>query len=204
MSFMKKGGFIMTRFWSTNLQDVGAARFARRLTMAAIVLAGGILAAGAAQAEDWNAVEKASKGQERVLVYSTLRPDNWKPIQEALKARYSWIKLEPLRMGSHNEALERYRAESASGTRSADIVIASLPEEWPRMSAQKELVDFDPADLKKLPKFAKPGAGYFTLSVEPQVLVYNKLLLPAAMQPKGFTDLTDKIAKNPALFKGKV
>lgn len=192
----------MTRVWSKRLQG-GGLRAARH-SFAAAMLCGLMAAGAAAQAEDWGAVEKASKGQERVLVYSTLRPDNWKPIQDALKERYSWIRLEPLRMGSHNEALERYRAESASGTRSADIVIASLPEEWPRMSERKEVIDFDPTDLKKLPKFAKPGPGYFTLSVEPQVMVYNKLLLPAAMQPKGFTDLADKIAKNPALFKNKV
>jgi len=192
----------MTRVRSNRLQG-GGLRAARR-SFAAAMLCGLTVAAAAAKAEDWSAAEKASKGQERVLVYSTLRPDNWQPIQAALKERYSWIRLEPLRMGSHNEALERYRAESASGTRSADIVIASLPDEWPRLSEKKELIDFEPNDLKDLPKFAKPGPGYFTLSVEPQVLIYNKLLLPAPMQPKGFADLADKIAKNPTLFKNKV
>lgn len=154
-------------------------------------------------AEDWGQTEAASRQEGRVLAYSTLRPDNWRPIIEAFNKRYPWIKIETLRVGSHNEAFERQRAESATGTRSADLLLASSVDRWADMSSKGDLVEFTPERVAELPEWAK-SKDYFTFAIEPQVLVFNKLLLPEKLWPKGLSDLADKVRGNPALFKGKI
>lgn len=183
---------------------MGKGRWVGRGVAAAVGLAALVLPTMAsAQAEDWAQIEAASRKEGPVLTYSTLRPDNWKPIIEAFNKRYPWIKVETLRVGSHNEAFERQRAESASGTRSADILLASSVDRWADMSSKGDLVAFAPERLSELPPWAKTK-DYFTFAIEPQVLVYNKLLLAEKLWPKGLGDLADKIRTNPALFKGKI
>ena len=156
-----------------------------------------------AQAEDWSQIEASSRKEGRVLSYSTLRPDNWTPIIEAFNKRYPWIKIETLRVGSHNEAFERQRAEAATGARSADILLASSVDRWASMAEKGELVEFAPEHLDELPPWAK-AKGYFTFALEPQVLVFNKLLLPEKLWPTGLLDLAAKVRANPAVFKGKI
>ena len=156
-----------------------------------------------ASAEDWTQIETASRQEGRVLTYSTLRPDNWKPIIEAFNKRYPWIKVETLRVGSHNEAFERQRAESATGTRSADLLLASSVDRWADMSSKGDLIEFAPERVADLPEWAK-AKDYFTFAIEPQVMIFNKLLLPEKLWPKGLSDLADKVRSNPALFKGKI
>ncbi|HTK12552.1 MAG TPA: extracellular solute-binding protein [Xanthobacteraceae bacterium] len=184
---------------STVRRVIGATRL---LSLAAVCI--GTLITGA-HAEDWKAIEAASQKEGRVLVYSTLRPENWKPIIAAFQAKYNWLKLETLRVGSHNEAFERYRAEAASGTRTADIVLASSVDRWSKLSTSHQLIDFTPEHIGDVPEPFRPKEkGYYTFAVEPQIFVYNKLLLPPNLAPKGMNDLANKVAKNPAVFKGRI
>lgn len=173
------------------------------VAIVSIALIAGLPTERAAAAEDWAQVEVASRQEGRVLSYATLRPDNWKPIIEAFNKRYPWIKVETLRVGSHNEAFERQRAESATGTRSADVLLASSVDRWAEMSAKSDLLEFTPQHTDELPSWAK-HKDYFTFAIEPQVLVFNKLLLPEKLWPKGLGDLADKVRGSPALFKSKI
>jgi iron(III) transport system substrate-binding protein len=156
-----------------------------------------------AQVEDWSKIEPASRQEGRVLIYSTLRPGNLKPIIDGFNKHYPWIKVETLRVGSQNEAFDRQNAESSTGTRSADILLASSVDLWADMSAKGELIEFVPERINEMPAWAK-AKGYFTFAVEPQVIVYNKLLLPQALWPKGLDNLAASVRANPAIFKGKI
>lgn len=158
----------------------------------------------AALAQDADGLEAQARKEPGLVVYGTLRPANWQPVQAALTTRYPWLKLEPLRIDLNNQIFDRYAAEAASGTRTADVLVASALDRWQDFVSAGNAVDFRPPALAGLPPFANPRPGLFALSVEPMVMLTNKAVLPQPLWATGFGDLADKVQANPAVFRGKV
>ncbi|WP_172292129.1 ABC transporter substrate-binding protein [Pseudoruegeria sp. HB172150] len=166
---------------------------------------GAMLAPLTAQAaEDWDAILEAAKAEGPVVVYTTLNPQNWEVILGGFNEVYPDIEVTPKRTGSNAETFERWRAEKASGTRTADVLMATGPDQWLAMGGQGDLISFEPSDAEMLPPFAIKPEGYFTLSIDPQPMIFNKLLLSEEQQPTGLKDLVAKIEQYPEVFEGKI
>ncbi|GGE31079.1 ABC transporter substrate-binding protein [Agaricicola taiwanensis] len=163
-----------------------------------------MLCAGASAEEDWAAIEKAAGSEGPVLAYTTLSPENWEVILDAFNEKYPNVKVQPGRTGSHAETFEKYRAESASGTKTADVVLAVGPDQWDEFEKNGQIVPFEAQNIADLPEFTRTKTGRYTLSTDNQVIVYNKLVVPEDLWPKGTADLVAKLKAQPDIFKDKI
>ena len=127
---------------------------------------------------------------------------NWAPVLDGFKKQYSWLDVEALDLGSY-EVFERYYSESASGAKSADMIMTSSPEAWPDFIKKGEGEAYTSAEDDKVPAWSKQGPGVYTISSDPFFFTWNKKLLTTP--PKTMAELADMVTKDAAKFTpGKV
>ncbi|MBB3146889.1 iron(III) transport system substrate-binding protein [Phyllobacterium trifolii] len=165
------------------------------LSAIAVILAGspGAWALPDYYPSDYQKVVDASHAEQGVLVYSNVGEMNWRPLLEKFHEIYPWIKVQTLDL-TGNEVFERYYAEQATGNSEVDIVLTSSAATWLEFVQKNNVKSFVSVEDSRLPEWSKPSPGVYTISVDPQVLVYNKLLLPEAQWPRSMADVV-KLAK---------
>ncbi len=145
---------------------------------------------------------EASKKEQKLLVYSIMSKDNWKPVLDDFKTRYNWLDVEALDLGSY-EVFERYYSESAGGARTADLIITSAPDAWQDFIKKGELAEYKSAEDDKVPAFTKLAPSIYTASTDPMAFIWNKKLLPTP--PKSMGELADMVSKDSGKFSpGKI
>jgi iron(III) transport system substrate-binding protein len=160
---------------------------------------GGTPAAGQPAAAD---LVEASKQEQKLLVYSIMSKDNWAPVINAFKQRYSWLDVEALDLGAY-EVFERYYSEGAGGARTADMIITSAPDGWQDFIKRGELADYKSTEDDKVPAWSKLAPSIYTVSTDPMVIIWNKKLLQNP--PKTMAELADMATKNAGQFTpGKI
>jgi iron(III) transport system substrate-binding protein len=151
---------------------------------------------------NYSELVEASKKEQKLLVYSIMSKDNWKPVLDDFKTRYSWIDVEALDLGAY-EVFERYYSESAGGARTADMIISSGPDGWQDFVKKAELAEYKSAEDAKVPAFTKLAPSIYTASTDPMVFIWNKKLLQTP--PKTMAELGDLAVKDAAKFTpGKI
>ena len=171
-----------------------------KLRLASIALAFLALSALAAAPD---AVEK-SKKEKGLVIYGNVAADNFAPIVADFRKKYPWIKVETLDLGPA-PAFERYLTESSVGHRSADLIAAASPTVWIRFVKRGELEPYEAVGAKDLPDWSRPFPGLYTLSTDPMVIVYNKLLLKdAKLQPRSIAQLRALVKSDPKLFANRM
>jgi iron(III) transport system substrate-binding protein len=144
----------------------------------------------------------ASKAEQKLLVYSIMSKDNWAPVIDAFKQRYSHIDVEALDLGSY-EVFERYYSESAGSTRTADMIITSAPDGWQDFIKKGELAEYKSTEDDKVPAWSKLAPNIYAASTDPMVIIWNKKLLPTP--PKTMAELADMATKDASKFTpGKI
>lgn len=149
-----------------------------------------------------DAVEK-SKGEKGLVIYGNVAADNFAPIVAEFGRKYPWIKVQTLDLGPA-PAFERYLTESSVGHRSADLIAAASPTVWIRFVNRGELEPYVAEGAAALPDWSKPFPGLYTLSTDPMVIVYNKLLLPAEKRPKSMAQLRALAKRHPKDFANRM
>ncbi len=145
----------------------------------------------------------ASKKEQGLVVYGNVSADNFAPVLEAFRKKYPWIKVQTLDVGPA-PAFERYLTESSVNRRSADLIAAASPTGWLRFVKRGELEPYVAEGSAQLPEWSRPFPGLYTLSTDPLVMVYNKLLLKPDQQPKSIAQLRALLKSNPANFAGRL
>lgn len=145
-------------------------------------------------------IVEASKKEQGLLIYSIMAEYNWRPVIEGFNKLYPWIKVSTLDLGG-NETLTRYYAERKSGARTTDLIITATIDGWLEFLDKGNAVKYESAEAGKLPAWSKPRPGFYTVSTDPMVLVYNKLLLPENKRPKGIQHLAKLVKEYPGDFK---
>lgn len=153
--------------------------------------------------KDYQAIIEGSKRENRLFLYSNMSPKSWSGITQRFNALYPWIKVEILELNS-DELLERYMAERGTGAPTCDFLTSGAIEKWLRLTSKGELLAYDSPEKKHFPKWSVPTPGLYTIAIDPLVIVYNKLILPADKRPKGLEDLARLVEANPALFRNKI
>lgn len=166
--------------------------------VAAVLLAWGVQA-NAAQP---GAVE-ASKKEKGLVIYGNVAPDNFAPAIAAFRKKYPWIEVKVLDLGPA-PAFERYLTESSVGHRSADLIAAASPTVWIRFVKRGELEPYAAEGARDLPDWSKPYPGLYTLSTDPMVIVYNKLLLKGDKQPRSIAQLRALAKSHPKDFANRM
>lgn len=150
----------------------------------------------------YSQVIDAAKPETRLLVYSIMSKENWKPVLDSFKKKFDWIDVETLDLGSY-EVFERYNSEGAGSARTADMIITSAVDAWQDFIKRGELVEYKSPEDEKVPAWTKPAPGIYTASTDPMVIMWNKALVQAP--PKSMQELGDLASKSAGMFTpGKI
>lgn len=148
---------------------------------------------------DYSTIIEASKKESGLTVYSNIALFNWDPIVAAFKEEYPWIKVEPTDLNA-NEVFERYYADQGAKTRSADILLSAAPLAWLEFLPKNMIEPYQSPEASHVPGWSIPQPGVYTVSTDPFVLAYNKLVLPEADWPKSMQDIVNVVSKSPGEF----
>lgn len=139
---------------------------------------------------------EASRAEAELLVFTNLSANQWEPNVKAFNATYPWIDVSIVDLGS--SVFERYYADSASGVRTGDMIVAGGADNWENFSAKGGIAAFAAPAGETLPEWSKPIAGVYTYSADPTVMIYNKALI-GDVKPASLLQLADMVAKDPSL-----
>jgi iron(III) transport system substrate-binding protein len=146
---------------------------------------------------------EGSKKEGGLRIYGNIGVDGWAPALAEFRKKYPWISVEVLAIGP-SECFERYYAESSVGRRSADIIAAASPGPWVRFVKRGEVEPYVSSETAALPEWSRPFPGLYTLSTDPLVMIYNKMLLPAERRPNSLAGLVALSKKYPSDFAGRI
>jgi iron(III) transport system substrate-binding protein len=123
-----------------------------------------------------------SKHETGLVIYSNALTTQMQHVVGAFNAAYPWIHV----TATDDEdpvVFSKYAAEHATGTRTADILIASAPSLWVGAMTHGYLEPFTPAGISDYPAFTSQGHGLYILSPDPAITIYNKILLKGQAPP---------------------
>jgi iron(III) transport system substrate-binding protein len=159
-------------------------------------------AAGQPAAGASSSLVDASRSEQKLLIYSIMSKENWAPVIDGFKQKYSHIDVEALDLGAY-EVFERYYSESAGNTRTADMIITSAPDAWQDFIKKGELAEYKSTEDDKVPAWSKLAPNIYCASTDPMVIIWNKKLLQTA--PRTMAELADVASKNAGQFTpGKI
>lgn len=153
--------------------------------------------------DDYSQIIEASRNEDGLLIYSNMAQYNWAPVIEGFNKLYPWIEVSTLDLDS-DEVFNRYLAEANSGAETGDLLASATPEGWTNLINGGNVMEYSSPEIAKIPEWSVPKPGVYTISTDPMVIVWNKLILPEELQPKGIADLADKVENNPNAFAGAV
>lgn len=153
---------------------------------------------------DYRNIIEASKSEGTLLIYSNMAEYNWRPVIEGFQKLYPWIRVQTLDLNS-SEVFERYYAETATGSRTADLLVTGAVDAWQRFIERGEAVDYVSPEAPYVPDWSRPLPGLYTVTTDPLIIVYNKLLLPdERLRPRGIGHLAELATTHPNVFRGRV
>jgi len=152
---------------------------------------------------DYGKIIEASKKETSLLIYSVLAQYNWAPVIADFNKLYPWIKVSTLDLGGE-EVFQRYYADRGSGSATGAILLTPAVETWMDFVKRGNLVPYISPESDKLPDWSKAYPGLYTVSADPLVMVYNKLLLPEGKRPRGLKHLAELAQANPRDFRNGI
>jgi iron(III) transport system substrate-binding protein len=153
--------------------------------------------------EDYKKLIQASKNESGLLIYSVLAQYNWAPVIADFNKLYPWIKVSTLDLGGE-EVFQRYYADRGSGSQTGGILLSTSVEAFMDFAKRGNIVPYRSPESEKLPPWSMPAPGLYTVSADPLVMVYNKLLLPENKRPRGLKHLAELARENPRDFRNGI
>jgi iron(III) transport system substrate-binding protein len=145
---------------------------------------------------------EAAKTEPKLQVYSIMSKTNWQPVMDEFKKKYSFIDLDATDDDAYG-VFDKYYTETASGAKSADVVISSAMDAWQNFVKKGELEVYKSPEHDKVPAWSRLADGVYTVSSDPMVIIWNKKLV--ASPPKTIAALADLATKDQAKYKpGKI
>lgn len=152
---------------------------------------------------DYSAIIEGSRAESGLTIYSNMADNNWRPILEGFKAKYDWIKVETIDLGS-GTVHSRWEAEKGSSSRTADILVSGANDRWASYGKEGSMEPYASPEQAHLPDFAKPYPGINVMSADPLVITYNAALLSDAQRPTGFASLVAAAEADPSTFNARI
>lgn len=146
----------------------------------------------------------AGEKEGSLLIYSIMSAENWRPVLEGFNRRYPKIKVETLDLPNSREVFERYLAERGTNSRTADMLATADPSGWIEFQARDEVLPYESPEAAGWPAWAKPWPGVYTISSDPLVFIFNKMLVPEAQQPKSFAEFVALAQENKSRWRNKI
>ncbi|MFC5803080.1 ABC transporter substrate-binding protein [Streptomyces formicae] len=131
-----------------------------------------------------------AKKQGSVLLYTSADEQQMRPVIEAFEAKYPELDLRVLSMDD-KQTFQRYATETATGVRTADVVMPVDAVGMLNFVDKGNVVDYTDPNVKNLPSYARLAPGVVAMSEDPIIAVYNSALIPEDKQPKDVTSLAE-------------
>jgi iron(III) transport system substrate-binding protein len=172
-------------------------------------LAGVLGAAGVASAQQHSErsrddLVKAANAEGNLLIYSIMAAENWKPILARFSALYPKIAVQTLDLPSQSEPFERYLAETATKSRTADLIFSPGNENWIDLHKRGEIMPLALPQAEGMESWMMPVPGLYGLSVTPVAIVWNNVLVPEKERPKDFAQFVELVKSKGSLWRGKI
>lgn len=153
---------------------------------------------------DYRQIIEASKQEDGILIYGNIAEYNWRYILRDFKAKYPWIReIQSLDLGPAS-SFERYYAEKSIGKHTADLMAVGSPEGFHRFASKEAMVPYESPELPYLPAWSYDGAGLYTISSDPMVIIYNKLAMDEDDWPDSLEDIRALSRDNPQDYRDRV
>lgn len=159
--------------------------------------------ASAAHSPDPVLVASAEK-EGSLLLYSVTSAENWKSVIQAFNARYPRIAVATLDLPSAPECFERFSAESATNSRTADLIVAQGRENWLDFYKRGELLPYESPEAPNWPAWSKPVPGLYSPWTLAVVLVWNNILVPPAQRPRTMAEFVRTATANGASWRSRI
>lgn len=141
----------------------------------------------------------AARKEGSLLLYTNADNQLMKPVTAAFEAKYPGIRLRVLDMND-TQIFQRYATETATGTRSADVVMTTDAVGMLDFVKKGNVADYTDPNVANLPAYARLAPGVVAMSEDPVVAAFNTALVPEDRQPKDMASLA-RFARS---AKGKV
>lgn len=171
--------------------------------LAAFSAASAVQAAETSYPPEYKDIVEASKKEGSVLIYQNMNSDVWSEVKKGFEAKYPWLKVQTLDLEA-NEVIQRYLSEKGSNRPTGDLLVTTGPDVWLDIEKKGEVVPYQSPEAPAYEAWSKPFPGIYTMTVDPIIFLYNKLLLAPDMVPTGMADLVAKAQAHPEIFKGKL
>lgn len=145
---------------------------------------------------DLSVIEAAHR-EGGLVLYTNANDTQTGPLVQGFQRAYPGISVRTLSLGPA-ETFQRYLSESATGARTADVVLNSEATGWMDFVQRGAVADYDDPNLAHLPDYARLLPGVVAMSEDPLIAVFNKALLPVDQQPKTLAALAELAPKMPA------
>ena len=150
--------------------------------------------------ETYPFIIEGSQKEQALTIYSTTEINGWENLVQAFNEHYPWIKVTIV--NTELNVFERYEQEILSYDPSADLIISADITGWQGFLDKKQAVNYVSAEDAYAPAWLKPAPGIYAISCDPLLVVYSSRWPGEAVT--GLKDLSQRIAKNPASFQGKI
>ena len=177
-------------------------RFARPVFIGVGLL--GLVAAGrAAVVARSNDLDRASRAEGQLVIYSATDEGEASDLLKAFRARYPHIAVD-YRSLAARDVYGRFKAESDAGRNIADLVINSAMDLQIKLVNDRYAQAYKSPERHRLPDWAVWKDEAFAVSAEPIVIGYNPRLLTAAMVPGTHDELAVLLHRNPQQLTGRI
>jgi iron(III) transport system substrate-binding protein len=170
----------------------------------ALAQGGGAQGAPAHYPQGYQEVVAGAEKEGNLLIYSIMSAENWRPVLEGFSRRYPKIRIETLDLPNSREVFERYLAERGTNSRTADLLATADPSGWIEFQQRDEVMPYESPEAASWPSWAKPWPGVYTISADPLVFIFNKMLVPEAQQPKSFAQFVQLAQENQGRWRNKL
>ena len=128
------------------------------------------------------ALVAGSKKESGLVIFSNALTTQMQAVTGAFQKQYPWIHVS-VTDDEDPVVFSKYAAEHATGTPTADILIASAPGLWVGAVKNGHLQPFTPAGISSFPGFISQGGGLYIFSPDPAITIYNKIVLKGKPAP---------------------
>jgi iron(III) transport system substrate-binding protein len=194
------GGLIVACGGATTPSPSPAASAAATAASAAATAAGAPAGFPSYYPASYTQIIEAAKNEPKLQVYSIMSKQNWAPVIEAFKAKFSFIDMDATDDDAYG-VFDKYYTESASNAKTADMIMSSGMDAWQQFVKKGELDVYKSPEDDKVPAWSRLAPGVYTVSSDPMVIIWNKKLV--ASPPKTLAALAD-LAKDTAKYSGKI
>ncbi|MGW4587768.1 ABC transporter substrate-binding protein [Amycolatopsis thermoflava] len=142
-------------------------------------------------------VVEAARREGGLVLYTNANDTQTTPLVQGFQRAYPGITVRTLSLGP-TETFQRYLSESATGARTADVILNSDAGGWMDFVRRGAVADYDDPNLAHLPAYARLLPGVAAMSEDPLIAVFNKALLPVDQQPRTLAAMAELAPKIPA------